>query len=372
MFRPASSLATGMLALSLLAGSHDRTAVCEELPATVRAMRLDTRLLRLTPATAEAPPPIITALRLHPDGRMVVVAGDDHRVRLIELETGRTLRTLAGHSDWVGAAAFSPDGQFLVTAGQDHRVIGWPLSGSEEGWSIGPLPGAISQLEFNRRGDLVAIVGFGQPLELVEVKTGRRIETLQCPCRDMRCVAFSPDDHYLAGAGRNGKVRVWDAQTQEENSTFVAHHRRIRAIRFTEDGSQLLTASEDGTVRVSNVRDGSELYSLHGVPGKVLAMTVLPGKRLATASSDNVIRIWDLKGQRLVSQLKGHTGSVAALDANERYLVSGSYDATVRLWPIDTMEQAIVALEQRRIAEQAEEEAGDATQPTSLRTEIDP
>ncbi len=372
MFRPASSLATGLLALGLLSGSTASMGMGEELPAAVRAMRLDTRMLRLMPASEDAPAPIITALRLHPDGRMLVVAGDDHRVRLMELETGRTLRTLAGHSDWVGATAFSPDGQMLVTAGQDHRVIGWPLSGAEKGWSIGPLEGAVSQIEFNGAGDRVAIVGFGQPLELVETKTGRRIETLKCPCRDMRCVAFSPDDRYLAGAGRNGKVRVWDLTTVSESCTFVAHHRRIRAIRFMQDASLLVTASEDGTVRVSNVADGSERYSLRGVPGKILAMTVLPGDRLATASSDNVIRIWDLKSQKLVSQLKGHTGSVAVLDANERFLVSGSFDATVRLWPVDTMEQAIVALEQRRIAEQADEEAGDATQPTSLRSEIDP
>ena len=61
-----------------------------------------------------------------------------------------------------------------------------------------------------------------------------------------------------------------------------------------------------------------------------------------------MIRIWDVSQRRLISQLTGHTGSVAALDANQTWLVSGSFDTTVRLWPLPELDQAIAALERQR------------------------
>ena len=60
-----------------------------------------------------------------------------------------------------------------------------------------------------------------------------------------------------------------------------------------------------------------------------------PG-RLAAGSSDNLLRVWDLASQQLIKTFTGHTGTVAALACNERgqVLVSGGFDATVRVWQL--------------------------------------
>lgn len=378
MFRPAIALVSGLLALGGYAGAvaprlqaqplprvdgatasrglapfHDAAAMPSDTeptrPLAMRSLRLDTRVLRLTPATDPAPAPVITALRLHPNGRMLAAAGDDHRVRLVEVDTGRLLRVLDGHRDAVVSAAFSPDGQVLVTAGLDHRVLCWPLSAAQSAWELGPYPGAVAEVEFNHRGDRLALVGFGMPLQLIDAATGKPVEDMECPCRDMRCIAFSPDDRLLAGAGRNGRVRIWDAVTGESVRTIEAHRQRVRAIAFMTRGEQVVTASEDRTVRGWDARSGEELFRLSqetggASPGKVLSMVALDGGRLATASSDNHIRIWDLASQRLLSQLKGHQGSVAALDANTQWLVSGSFDTTIRIWPLARVDEALGTL----------------------------
>ena len=67
--------------------------------------------------------PVITAVRLHPNGRFVVLAGDDHVVRIWDLQQQKLVHELRGHIDWVGAVAFSPNGRLLASAGNDQRVI---------------------------------------------------------------------------------------------------------------------------------------------------------------------------------------------------------------------------------------------------------
>jgi WD40 repeat protein len=164
----------------------------------------------------------------------------------------------------------------------------------------------------------------------------------------MRALAFTPDDRYLAGGGRNGRVRIWDLQMGQEAHTFPAHRQRIRDLTFDQQGDRLITAGEDRAVRVWNWQQREELYFLAGTPGKILAVVALPGDRLATAGSDNMIRIWDLNQRQLLSQLRGHHGSVATLDANDQWLVSGSFDASVRIWPLEEMQRALTVLQQQR------------------------
>ena len=42
-----------------------------------------------------------------------------------DLETGRELRTLEGHSDWVNGVAVTPDGRRAVSASGDKTLKVW-------------------------------------------------------------------------------------------------------------------------------------------------------------------------------------------------------------------------------------------------------
>ena len=103
----------------------------------------------------------------------------------------------------------------------------------------------------------------------------------------------------------------------------------------------MLTASEDRTIRAWDIYSGSSLFSLNAKGGLIYSMAALPNSRLAAACSDNKIRIWDLVDQEMVTTLDGHTGSVASLDVNHTWLVSGSYDTTARLWNLAELENQI-------------------------------
>jgi WD40 repeat protein len=159
---------------------------------------------------------------------------------------------------------------------------------------------------------------------------------------------------------------VWDIGQARELTTFPAHRQRIRDLTFDATGQRLITVGEDRTVRVWKVESWGQEYVLSGEPGKVLSMAALSNERLATACSDNVIRIWDLGQRELISQLRGHQGSVVALDSNDRWLVSGSFDATVKIWPLEEMERAMATLEKQRAAQLTEAPADAATRPTSI------
>jgi WD40 repeat protein len=65
-----------------------------------------------------------------------------------------------------------------------------------------------------------------------------------------------------------------------------------------------------------------------------LSLAFYSPQHLATAGSDNQIRLWDVTTKSEVGCLKGHTGTIAALECKEKVLVSAGYDTTVRIWDV--------------------------------------
>jgi WD40 repeat protein len=60
-----------------------------------------------------------------PDGKNVATIGLDRTVRVWDVESGRELLELRGHTARIRVVTFSPDGRYLATAGDDGVVFLW-------------------------------------------------------------------------------------------------------------------------------------------------------------------------------------------------------------------------------------------------------
>jgi WD40 repeat protein len=62
-----------------------------------------------------------------PDGRRAVSASEDNTLKVWDLETGRVVRTLEGHSAFVFGVAATAHGRRAVSASYDHTLRVWEL-----------------------------------------------------------------------------------------------------------------------------------------------------------------------------------------------------------------------------------------------------
>ena len=171
------------------------------------------RVLELDPDPGTLRPPVISAVALHPEGRFVAIAGDDHRIRIVDLESGRTLQRRAAHGDWVRSLVYAPTGKTLASAGNDGRIVLWDATYATEIRQLASLPHPITAIAFSQTGNSLAAIGFGDDLRVFDVEGQNAAVRFGCPCTDMRALAYSADLRLLASGGRNGVVRVWDVRT---------------------------------------------------------------------------------------------------------------------------------------------------------------
>src|SRR5260370_27992748 len=74
---------------------------------------------RPTPPLPPNPKPGVGGLSLTRDGKPLVVAAGDGKIRFLDMATGEVQRTLTAHTNVVYRAIFSPDEKLLASSSRD-------------------------------------------------------------------------------------------------------------------------------------------------------------------------------------------------------------------------------------------------------------
>merc|ERR1712166_1383984 len=93
------------------------------------------------------------------------------------------------------------------------------------------------------------------------------------------------------------------------------------------------------TSRTMEQAGGACVRQLLGHEGEVYSVDYSSdGRFVVSGSYDNTVRIWDVDTGECMKILKGHTDWVngVSFSPNNQYVVSGSKDKTVRIWDVDT------------------------------------
>ena len=192
------------------------------------------------------------------DGRLALTGSlYDGMVRLWELGTGKELRRLKGHTDWVHCVAFSWDGRRILSGGMDRTIRFWDADTGRQLKCFPLQTGRITDLAFSPGGEQAVTCGDDRLVRFWDLKAGRELARLTGHTDSVLSVAISPDGRAAVSAGQDRTVRLWDLVASRELCRYEGHQGPVLAVRFTPDGKHLISGSSDGTIRIWRTPAGS-------------------------------------------------------------------------------------------------------------------
>ncbi|XP_060209026.1 uncharacterized WD repeat-containing protein C2A9.03-like isoform X2 [Lycium barbarum] len=141
---------------------------------------------------------------LSPDGKLLIIVGDNPEGILVDPRNGKAVAPLSGHIDYSFASAWHPDGVTFATGNQDKTCRIWDLRNlSKSVTALKGNLGAIRSIRYTSDGRYMAMAEPADFIHVFDVKSGYEEEQQIDFFGEISGISFSPDTESLF-------IGVWD------------------------------------------------------------------------------------------------------------------------------------------------------------------
>ncbi len=261
----------------------------------------------------------------------------DHTVWLWDVETGRCLRRLEGHTDIVNGVKWSNDGRLALSGSHDETVRLWEV---ETGLCVRVFKGhtsAVWHFSWNADQRRFLSCGSDHTVRLWDTETGRCLRVFEGHTDGVQQMAWSHDERQFLSSSNDHTVRLWEVETGRCLRVLEGHTSYATSLFWSAKQGWAFSASDDSTVRIWDVDKGRCLRVLEGHKKAVRGLVVSRDQRHVLSSShDMTLRLWDVETGRCLRVLEGHTDGVVTVDWSERQSRVFSVDShgSIRVWEL--------------------------------------
>ncbi|XP_031116298.1 uncharacterized WD repeat-containing protein C2A9.03-like [Ipomoea triloba] len=141
---------------------------------------------------------------LSPDGKLLIIVGDNPDGMLVDSRSGKVVAPLCGHLDFSFASSWHPDGFTFATGNQDKTCRVWDVRNLSKSLTAlkGNL-GAIRSIRYSSDGRFMAMAEPADFVHVFDVKSGYSKEQEIDFFGEISGMSFSPDTESLF-------IGVWD------------------------------------------------------------------------------------------------------------------------------------------------------------------
>ncbi|CAN6480687.1 unnamed protein product [Victoria cruziana] len=178
-----------------------------------------------------------------------------------------------------------------------------------------------------------------------------RTQEIQAHIGAILTMKFSLDGEYLATAGEDGVVRVWQVIESESTNRLHLPDLNSSCVHFTSNVTVELTPNAVGKSGTYSKEKSSgcvvippsvfrlsqkPVQEFHGHSSNVLDLSWSQSKFLLSSSMDKTVRLWQLGSDKCLNVFP-HNNYVTCVQfspVDENCFISGSLDGKVRIWSI--------------------------------------
>jgi WD40 repeat protein len=279
-----------------------------------------------------------------PDGKDVVTADSDGKLRVYELSTGKEVMTLDAAEGVPGNAVFSSDGRLIAAGYTSGTARVWDASTGLQLTLLSGNASAINSVRFNPGGSKVVTasddgtirVWHAQPRELrAQLASPHSSGTRPSQAYTAN---YNPAGSRVVAVYASGKAAVFTSAGRpvyhQGRRVVIDPPGGVSSARFNQAGSEIVTAGANSVDRWHAV--GSNYTQIQHIPvSKASYAAFSPaGTRVAIVTGEQA-QVRSTQTGRLLRKLNPHHHfplSVAVFSPNGRHVLTGDDNGQVEVW----------------------------------------
>jgi WD40 repeat protein len=208
----------------------------------------------------------VWCVAISPDDLTVVSGGNDHKVMVWDLPTGKLKMTLTGHEGPVTSVAISPTGEKFASGSSDNTVRIWSLL--DAGKLLFTLEGHINDVKYlffihGTAGQQIISGSADKSIRVWNVDDGVNVGTIDVGTNILSLAITSLGDKVVCG-GDDKSVRVFNLHSQELIWRKYEHTNWVRGVAIVSDDRYIISGSDDGTIIKWMIESGLKMNTLTG------------------------------------------------------------------------------------------------------------
>ena len=157
-------------------------------------------------------------------------------------------------------------------------------------------------------------------------------------------LALTNSQKMLAMCGDGDLVRLWDAQSFEEIRQWATDQGDLRSIAFSENDRFMATLAARGSVCIWDVATGEQLKRFETQARQAYQIVWQDMDTVITTGNDPVVHIWNWQTGERTGQLAQHTRGIEglAISGDRQTLVSAGDDGQTCVWNLSDKSLAYI------------------------------
>lgn len=201
----------------------------------------------------------VFGLAFHPNGEQLFSAAMDHTIRVWEVNTGKLLKTYSYKSNevckYTPTFAIDPQGKHLAVGLKDpttsERIV--RLIELSSGKTLRTFKGptyCAQALLFHPDGKQLLAGTYGGEVFAWNLETTQVLWSRAVHKQTINAISLDTNNRYLITASDDYTAKIIDLEKGYVVHTIKGHTRRMNRALFWGDGTQIYTASDDASIKV--------------------------------------------------------------------------------------------------------------------------
>jgi WD40 repeat protein len=253
----------------------------------------------------------VQAVAFHPNNQMLISADASGNVRFWTLPLKADVPLAPAPTGALKAMAVSPDGKFVVIGGDDQTVRVWEVSKPGQGRALTGPKAAVNAVGTN--GTLIAAAYTDHTVCVWNLASGELLAQISAHRFPITSVALDAKGQNLLTSSLDGSVKVWPLPIEGKPPQSIAakmilttHERGTTGVVFHPNGTQFYTSGVEGTIKLWDLPAGNLVKAFTDAKDAVLALTLsreANPMRIAAACKDRTVRVWTLADGKLIATI---------------------------------------------------------------------